>query len=47
YGPRCPVSKEILDILQLEECFVAKTMRNIPPASVYRIKRRVDTAGLS
>lgn len=40
YGPRCPVPRYILDHLQLEESFVGKTMRNIPPASVYRIKRR-------
>ncbi|QND54794.1 methyltransferase domain-containing protein (plasmid) [Phyllobacterium sp. 628] len=47
YGPRCPVSKKILDVLQLEESFVGKTIRNIPPASVYRIKRCFETAGLS
>ena len=46
YGPRCPVPQYILDHLQLEESFVGKTMRNIPPASVYRIKRRAAAVEL-
>ncbi|MBA8881806.1 class I SAM-dependent methyltransferase [Phyllobacterium myrsinacearum] len=39
YGPRCPVSPDILDHLHLETRFVGRTMRNVPPASVYRINR--------
>lgn len=40
YGPRCPVPRPILDRLGLEAVRVGGTLRNIPPASVYRISRR-------
>ncbi|KJF74116.1 class I SAM-dependent methyltransferase [Agrobacterium arsenijevicii] len=39
YGGRCPVSSALLDRLDLETSFVGRTVRNVPPASVYRIKR--------
>ncbi len=40
YGPRCPVTDAILDDLGLEARRIGQTMRNVPPASVYRIARR-------
>ncbi|MBB5575108.1 MULTISPECIES: class I SAM-dependent methyltransferase [Rhizobium] len=40
YGPRCPVSRSILDRLGLKAERIGGTVRNIPPAGVYRISRR-------
>jgi phospholipid N-methyltransferase len=40
YGPKCPVPAEILDSLGLVSKRVGWTLRNIPPAAVYRISRR-------
>lgn len=40
YGPRCPVPRPILDRLGLKATFVGCTLRNLPPASVYRISAR-------
>lgn len=40
YGPRCPVPTHILDSLGLKAERVGGTVRNLPPASVYRISRR-------
>ncbi len=40
YGPLCPVPRPILDRLGLKATFVGRTVRNLPPASVYRITRR-------
>jgi phosphatidylethanolamine/phosphatidyl-N-methylethanolamine N-methyltransferase len=40
YGPRCPIPRRILDRLGLKAVRVGGTVRNIPPASVYRISRR-------
>ncbi|SFB43709.1 Phospholipid N-methyltransferase [Rhizobium sp. NFR07] len=40
YGPRCPVPRRILDRLGLKAVRVGGTVRNIPPAAVYRISRR-------
>ncbi|WP_315835459.1 class I SAM-dependent methyltransferase [Bradyrhizobium prioriisuperbiae] len=40
YGPRCPVPRPILDRLGLKAVRVGGTVRNLPPASVYRITRR-------
>ncbi|MGR9161807.1 class I SAM-dependent methyltransferase [Rhizobium leguminosarum] len=39
YGPRCPVSWPILDRLGLKAVRIGGTVRNLPPASVYRISR--------
>jgi phospholipid N-methyltransferase len=44
YGLRCPVHRPILDHLGLEARYVGGTVRNLPPAAVYRITRR-STAG--
>lgn len=46
YGPRCPVPRAVLERLGLQARRIGGTMRNLPPASVYRIARRhaVDTA---
>jgi phospholipid N-methyltransferase len=40
YGPRCPVPRPILEHLDLEATRIGGTVRNLPPASVYRISRR-------
>lgn len=40
YHPRCPVSRKILDQRGLEARRIGKTLRNLPPASIYRIARR-------
>lgn len=39
YGPRCPVPRPVLDRLGLEARRIGGTLRNLPPASVYRIGR--------
>jgi len=39
YGPRCPVPAAILDQLGLGATRIGRTLRNIPPAAVYRISR--------
>lgn len=40
YGPVCPVPRPILDRLGLKARRIGGTVRNLPPASVYRITRR-------
>lgn len=40
YGPRCPVSRPLLDRLGLKATYVGGTFANVPPAAVYRIQRR-------
>lgn len=40
YGPFCPVPRTILDRLCLKAARIGGTLRNLPPASVYRITRR-------
>ncbi len=40
YGPRCPVQKAILESLGLTAKRIGGTVRNIPPAGVYRISRQ-------
>ncbi|MBY5864612.1 class I SAM-dependent methyltransferase [Rhizobium leguminosarum] len=40
YGPKCPVPVQILDSLGLVATRIGWTLRNIPPAAVYRISRR-------
>jgi phospholipid N-methyltransferase len=42
YGPRCPVSRSIMDALDLEATRIGGTVRNLPPASVYRILRKAS-----
>lgn len=44
YGPRCPVPRAILDRLGLKATRVGRTIRNLPPAAVYRISRRQPMA---
>lgn len=44
YGPRCPVPRAILDRLGLKARRVGGTVRNLPPAAVYRISRRRPSA---
>ena len=40
YGPRCPVRRSILDRLGLKALRIGGALANMPPASVYRIRRR-------
>jgi phosphatidylethanolamine/phosphatidyl-N-methylethanolamine N-methyltransferase len=40
YGPSCPIPRAILDRLGLKAKRIGGTVRNLPPASVYRIERR-------
>jgi phospholipid N-methyltransferase len=44
YGPRCPVPRPILDRLGLKATRIGGTVRNLPPAAVYRITRRQPVA---
>lgn len=40
YGPTCPVKRELREELGIESERVAFTLRNIPPASVYVLRKR-------
>lgn len=40
YAPKCPVPRVILERLGLKAIRIGHTLRNVPPASVYRISRR-------
>ena len=40
YGLRCPVPRAVLDRLDLTALRIGGTLRNVPPAFVYRISRR-------
>jgi phospholipid N-methyltransferase len=46
YMPRCPVSPRLLERLGLEATRIGGTFRNVPPATVYRISRRVPARPL-
>lgn len=46
YGPTCPVPRCLLDRLDLDAQRVGGTLRNLPPASVYRIGPRALPASL-
>jgi phosphatidylethanolamine/phosphatidyl-N-methylethanolamine N-methyltransferase len=39
YFPRCPVSRQMLERLGLSANCIGSTVRNLPPAAVYRITR--------
>lgn len=39
YGPRCPVPRPVMDKLGLTVTRIGRTLRNIPPATVYRFTR--------
>lgn len=39
-GPRCPVPRRLLDHLGLEAQRIGGTFANLPPAAVYRIRRK-------
>jgi phospholipid N-methyltransferase len=41
YGPRCPVRRPLLDRMGLKAVRVGHALTNIPPATVYRITRRI------
>lgn len=43
YGPQCPVGAPILDRLGLEAERLGGTWRNLPPAAVYRIRKRTTS----
>jgi phosphatidylethanolamine/phosphatidyl-N-methylethanolamine N-methyltransferase len=40
YGPKSPVPRRVLDRLGLQAVRIGWTVRNVPPASVYRFSRR-------
>jgi phosphatidylethanolamine/phosphatidyl-N-methylethanolamine N-methyltransferase len=40
YGPRCPVPRALLDRLGLKAARIGWAFANVPPAAVYRIRRR-------
>ncbi len=40
YGPRCPVRRSILERLGLKAVRIGGAFANMPPASVYRVRRR-------
>jgi phospholipid N-methyltransferase len=40
YGVTCPVPRPILDRLGLKATCIGRVLRNVPPATVYRITRR-------
>jgi phosphatidylethanolamine/phosphatidyl-N-methylethanolamine N-methyltransferase len=40
YGPLCPVRRALLDRLDLKAARIGRTVANLPPAAVYRIRRR-------
>ncbi len=42
YGLTCPISDRILDRLNLKATRIGTALANVPPASVYRIKRKSD-----
>lgn len=44
YGWRCPVPRHLLDRLNLEATCIKRVFANIPPARVYRIRRRAPRA---
>lgn len=44
YTPRCPIPRRLLDRLGLRATHIGRTIRNLPPAAVYRITRRQAVA---
>lgn len=40
YGPRCPIPRPVLDRLGLKATYLGGTWANMPPAAVYRLRRR-------
>lgn len=40
YGPRCPVPRVMLDRLGLKATRIGGSLANLPPAAVYKIRRR-------
>jgi phospholipid N-methyltransferase len=45
YGWRCPVPAPIVDSLGLDVARIGRTLRNVPPADVYRFSRRSPPRG--
>lgn len=45
YGRSCPIPRPILDRLGLKAVVVGRAFYNLPPATVYRITRRVPLSG--
>jgi phosphatidylethanolamine/phosphatidyl-N-methylethanolamine N-methyltransferase len=42
YGPDTPIARSILDRLGLEAARIGGTLVNVPPAAVYRLRRRLS-----
>ena len=40
YGPKCPVSRVVLEPLGLQAVRIGRALANLPPAAVYRIERK-------
>nr|WP_246526339.1 SAM-dependent methyltransferase [Plastoroseomonas hellenica] len=40
YGPTCPIPRPLLDRLGLKATQIGRALANVPPAAVYRIRRR-------
>lgn len=47
YGPRCPVPRQVLEHFELKATRIGRTVRNLPPATVYRITRSTLVPGLN
>lgn len=47
YGPRCPVPRVLLDRLALKAIRIGGALANVPPAAVYRIRRRPPRSVIS
>jgi phosphatidylethanolamine/phosphatidyl-N-methylethanolamine N-methyltransferase len=45
YAGRCPIRRQILDRLGLKATWAGSTLRNLPPAAVYRVTRRRPRRG--
>jgi phosphatidylethanolamine/phosphatidyl-N-methylethanolamine N-methyltransferase len=42
YGQKCPINSQIMDRCGLTSINIGGTLRNVPPASVYRIFRKSE-----
>lgn len=43
YGPGCPVPRRVMNRLDLEATCIGRAVLNVPPAAVYRIRKRSRT----
>lgn len=45
YGPSCPIPRRLREHMGLEAQRIGGTLANLPPASVYRLRKRTDGQG--